>query len=85
MSGKAENEGEVNRAAACAYQRCVDNLEQTAQSVIIEGFCVIQLISERLKLVKVMHAVVKVESAEGEFSDAVGLTPPEWRTRPKTS
>lgn len=52
MSGKAENEGEVNRAAACAYQRCVDNLEQTAQSVIIEGFlgdCVIQLILERLR------------------------------------
>lgn len=52
MSGKAENEGEVNRAAACAYQRCVDNLEQTAQSVIIEGFfgnCVIRLILERLR------------------------------------
>lgn len=52
MSGKAENEGEVKRAAACAYQRCADNLEQTAQSVVIEGFfgdCVLQLISERLK------------------------------------
>lgn len=38
MSGKAENEGEVKRAAARAYQRCVDHLEQTARSVIIEGF-----------------------------------------------
>lgn len=52
MSGKAQNEGEVKRAAACAYQRCVDNLEQTARSVIIEGFfgvCVMLLILERQK------------------------------------
>lgn len=27
MSGRAENEGEVDAAAACAYQRSVDNLE----------------------------------------------------------
>lgn len=27
MSGRAENEGEVNGAAACAYRRSVDNLE----------------------------------------------------------
>lgn len=53
MSGKAENEGEVKRAAACAYQRCVDHLEQTARSGTIEGLfrvCVILLILERLKL-----------------------------------
>lgn len=52
LSGKAENEGEVKRAAACAYQRCVDRLEQTARSVIIGGFfgvCVILLMLEWLK------------------------------------
>lgn len=52
MSGEAENEGEVKRAAACAYQRRADRLEQTAPGGAIGGFlgvCGVLLMPEWLK------------------------------------
>lgn len=64
MSGKAENEGEAKRAAACAYQRCVDDSEQTARSVIIPGrfrVCGTLLILERRKT---RSGLVKVGSCQ---------------------